>query len=93
MTKWKILKGPVFFLGPGSIELELNHRCAVFAGERGSPIRALRIDHENFISPRDRSQATCEICLLVFNRNKNADRDFHTDTDLSTRQGLPAQTE
>ncbi len=49
----EIFQRPVFFLRPGAIEFELHDPRAKLFRDALRPIRALRVDHENFIGPPD----------------------------------------
>src|SRR4026208_2320397 len=55
VPKRKILESPVLFLRPRPAEMELHNLSAMFRRDIDRPICALRINHEDFIRPCDRT--------------------------------------
>src|SRR5713101_1254038 len=51
----KIFERPIFLLRPGPVEFELNNDRAMLLRDSRRVVRAMRIDHEDFIRPLNTS--------------------------------------
>src|SRR3954470_519861 len=51
VSEWEILECPVFLLWPGAVEVELHNFRSTRRGDLDRCVRAVRIDHENFVGP------------------------------------------
>src|SRR5204862_3801657 len=89
VPEWQVLQGPVLFLGPGAVELELHDLRPVLLRDLDRAVGALRIDHEDFIGPAHRLQATRQIISFVLYRDENRDRHFRWLVH-STETGYPS---
>src|SRR5580704_9365246 len=90
--KGNVGQGPILFLGPTTLVIELNNFRTVLRRQPASVIRALRIDDVNLGGPRNRPQASLDVARLVSGRNNHTDRIRHRLIFLTTRAGIPAQT-
>ena len=81
MLERQVLQRPVFFLRPDAIERELHDLCPKPRGDFLRPIRALRINDEDFIRPSHRSQAARKIHRFVLDRDEYGDGDSHRARD------------
>ena len=71
----QVFQRPVFLLGPGAAEMELHDFGPQPFGHFDRAVRALRIDDEHLVRPRDRAQAAFEVGRLVFDRHQDGNGD------------------
>ena len=68
IPKPQIFQRPVFFLGPGTVELKLRDLRPVASCDLDRPVSTLRINHENFVGPGNRIKTARQIAGFVFDR-------------------------
>ena len=68
IAKPQIFQRPVFFLGPGTVELKLRDLRPVASCDLDRPVSTLRINHENFVGPGNRIKTARQIAGFVFDR-------------------------
>jgi hypothetical protein len=66
VVEGEIFQGPVLFLGPATVEVELNHLSSVAFGNFNGAVFTLGVHHEDFISPSHALKAGRQVLFLVF---------------------------
>src|SRR6266702_3827589 len=64
--------------------------CAEVLGDRDRAIRALGIDHENFVRPFHTVETARQIHRFIFNWNDDGNRNARVHRGRKTRHGFPA---
>ena len=72
----QILHGPLPFLRPTTLIVELNHLCAEGTSDFSSGIGALGIDDIDLANIAQRLQTTRQIFLFIARGDDHADRQF-----------------
>src|SRR6266567_8226866 len=90
VAKRQVLERPILFLWPGAVEFELHHFGAEVLGDRDRAIRALGIDHENFVRPFHTVETARQIHRFIFNWNDDGNRNARVHRGRKTRHGFPA---
>src|SRR2546425_11449587 len=90
VLKWEMFERPIFLLRPATIELKLHHFRSILLRNLRRVVRALRIDHEDFVSPLHAGVAAGQILSFVLDWNQNRYGNSLSHRGRRTLHGLPA---